>query len=333
MKKIICLLLTVCLLAALLTGCATDTGRSGKRSLVVTIFPVADWIWHVLGSQAENWEITVLLDNGADLHNYQPTAEDMVTIAGCDLFVCVGGLSDRWVDDALKNEGNPDRTVVRLLDELGSAAKVEELVEGMEPEAEAEEEEAPEIDEHIWLSLKNAEVLCGVLADKLSELDPEHAATYAASADSYIAQLRALDEQYAEMAASARHDTVVCADRFPFRYLMDDYNIKYYAAFAGCSAEVEASFETVVFLANKVDELDLQCVIQTETADGKLAHTVLDAAQSREQDVIFTLDSMQSGDFQYSAQRDIGLMLFYPDYLSIMESNLTTLRNALNAGE
>ena len=326
MKKAICGLVILCLLASMLCGCDTGANRSEKRSLVVTIFPAADWVCHVLGRQAEDWDITVLLDDGTDLHNYQPSAEDMVTIAACDLLICVGGPSDQWLDDALQNAGNPDRTVIRLIDEMGSAAKVEELVEGMEPE---EEEEEPELDEHIWLSPKNAELLCGVLAERLSELDPDHAKDYAQSAEDYIEKLRALDQDYAEMVQAAKHNTVVCADRFPFRYLMDDYGINYYAAFLGCSAEVEASFETVVFLANKVDELDLHGVIQTETSDGKLARTVLESAESGALDAIFTLDSMQSGQVSTSS----GPELFYPGYLQIMEENLKTLRAALNAGD
>ena len=330
MKKTICLLLALLLTASLLSGCgpSIDTAhpKNAERSIVATIFPIADWVWHVLGDQADKWSITVLEDNGADLHSYQPTAEDMVQVADCDLFLCIGGESDKWMNDALNNGGNPARRILKLIDELGSTAVTEELIEGMEPE---DEEEEPALDEHIWLSLKNAAILCDVLAKTLSEIDPEHAASYAEGAKAYIEEIDALDAKYEEMAAKAFHDTVVCADRFPFRYLMDDYHIKYYAAFMGCSAESEASFETVVFLAGKVDELDLHGVIQTETSDGKLSHTVLDNCESRELCVIFTLDSMQSGKVNYDAGSP---NLFYPDYLSIMESNLDRLSAALNAG-
>ena len=333
MKKTICLLLALLLTASLLTGCGpnidTTHPKNAERSIVATIFPIADWVWHVLGDQADKWSITVLEDNGADLHSYQPTAEDMIQVADCDLFLCVGGESDKWVDDALNNGGKPERRALKLIEKLGSAAVTEELVEGMEAEEE-EEEEGPAFDEHIWLSVKNAAILCQVLADTLSEIDPEHASSYAEASKAYIEQLNALDQRFEEMAANAFHDTVVCADRFPFRYLMDDYHINYYAAFLGCSAESEASFETVVFLAGKVDELNLHGVIQTETSDGKLSHTVLDNCESKEHCVIFTLDSIQSGKVGYSPGGSPEP--FYPDYLSIMENNLDLLSGALNAG-
>ncbi len=334
MKKTICLLLAALMLCTILTGCGTDTMRKDARpTIVVTIYPIADWLWHVLGKEAGNWDIQVLLDNGADLHSYQATADDMIKIASCALFICVGGESDKWVNDALNNGSNPERQVLKLIDCLGEAAKTEELVEGME--AEEEEEEEPELDEHIWLSLKNAALLCETIGQTMEQLDPEHAEVYQASTQDYVEKIRALDQRYEQMAAEAKHHTVVCADRFPFRYLMDDYHLDYYAAFAGCSADAEASFETVVFLANKVDELDLQCVIQTETADGKLSHTVLENAKSRELCVIFTLDSMQSGDWKTASEdmQEAGAMYFWPDYLDRMEENLNQLQAALNTGD
>ena len=165
MKKYISLILAALLALVSLTGCSTgnanDAGND-KIQIVTTIFPEYDWVMNVLGSNPGNAEVTILLDNGVDLHSYQPSVDDIVKITSADLFIYVGGESDEWVEDALNEATNKDMVVVNLLDVLGSDVKEEEIVEGMEAEEEEEEsegEEGPEYDEHVWLSLKNAEKL------------------------------------------------------------------------------------------------------------------------------------------------------------------------------
>ena len=261
MKKMIALLLALLMAVGMLAGCAKqnddDTDDTNdKLSIVTTIFPEYDWVKAVLGDKAEHAEITMLLDNGVDLHSYQPTADDIVKISDCDLFLYVGGESEGWVEDALKNSTNKDRKVINLLDVLGDKVKSEEVVEGMQEEeheheegeehedGEAHEHEEEASDEHVWLSLKNAEVLVGAISNALQELDAENKEIYAANADAYVKKLSALDAEYQTAVDNATCKTVLFGDRFPFRYLVDDYGLNYYAAFVGCSAETEASFET-----------------------------------------------------------------------------------------
>ncbi len=290
-----------------------------KISVVTTIFPIYDWVREIAGDG--DVEITMLLDTGVDLHSYQPTAQDILKIASCDVFAYVGGESDAWVDGALAGAPNPDRTVVNLLEALGDDIKAEEHVEGMEAEEEEEEdEEGVEYDEHVWLSLRNAQKLVRALADALSQADPDRAEAYAANADAYIEKLAALDAEYAAAREGADFDTILFGDRFPFRYLADDYDLDYYAAFAGCSAESEASFETIVFLAGKVDELGLGTVLTIEGTDHRIAETIVENTQAKDAKVL-SLDSMQSvtaGDVQGGAT-----------YLGAMEGNLDALKQAL----
>ena len=321
----ICAVIIICSLASCGKSAVTPEGGAEKLRIVTTIFPVYDWVKNILGDKASSADITVLLDSGVDLHSYQPTADDIVRISTCDVFIYVGGESDEWVEDALAGAGNPDIISVNLIDELGAGAKAEEIKEGMEAEeeeaGEAEEEEE-EKDEHIWLSLKNASVLCNAICDKICQADPGNADAYKANAASYVERINALDKEYEAAVQSAKVKTVVFGDRFPFRYLVDDYGIDYYAAFVGCSAESEASFKTVVFLAGKLDELGLKYVLQIESADGKLAQSVIDASQDKGREIL-TLDSMQStiaSDIENGA-----------DYLTIMESNLGVLKTAIEA--
>ena len=271
MKKILALLLALWIPAAVLSGCAPqdDSAASNKLNIVTTIFPAYDWVGEILGDETDRAEITMLLDSGVDLHSYQPTVDDIVKISDCDLFLYVGGESDGWVDDALKNAPNKERKVIRLLDVLGDSAKAEETVEGMQEEEHDHEEEA-EYDEHIWLSLKNAQVLVAAISEALQETDPARKDTYAANAAAYAEKLSALDGEYRAAVDSGKYKTLLFGDRFPFRYLADDYGLDYYAAFPGCSAETEASFETVSFLAGKMDALGLPCVLTIEGTSTRL---------------------------------------------------------------
>ena len=505
MKKIITLVLALAMAVSLFTGCGkknnAETGESdsNKLSVVTTIFPEYDWVREILGGKAESTDLTMLLDNGVDLHSYQPTADDIVKISDCDLFIYVGGESDEWVKNVLKNAVNKKMKVINLLEMLGDSVKMEEIVEGMQEdghdhghshdeqltendiedrtlsdfagawkslhpfllngdldrfcEHRAEEDEdssttkdtywekykaswqcdaekisingdtitftyadgktvsaeytyagyqpkrndegkirsvryqfettsadAPkyvqfndhghepgkaehfhiyfgndgfdalmsdktnpffvkdalsvedildelmghdhgeEKDEHVWLSLKNAKTLVGAIADALQELDPDNKDTYAANASAYIEELSALDGAYQSAVDGAARKTVLFGDRFPFRYLVDDYGLSYYAAFAGCSAESEASFETVSFLAKKVDELKLPCVLTIEGKNHKLAETIVQSTAGKNQKVL-TMDSMQSMTSKDAANG--------ATYLSVMEQNLSVLKEAL----
>ena len=321
MKKILALLLALWIPAAVLSGCAPqdDSAASNKLNIVTTIFPTYDWVREILGAETDRAEITMLLDSGVDLHSYQPTVDDIVKISDCDLFLYVGGESDGWVDDALKNAPNKERKVIRLLDVLGDSAKAEETAEGMQEEEHDHEEEA-EYDEHIWLSLKNAQVLVAAISEALQETDPARKDAYAANAAAYAEKLSALDGEYRAAVDSGKYKTLLFGDRFPFRYLADDYGLDYYAAFPGCSAETEASFETVSFLAGKMDALGLPCVLTIEGTQHKIAETIVQNTAQKNQQIL-TMDSMQAVTANDAAS---GV-----SYLSIMEKNLSVLKKAL----
>ena len=324
MKKTIFIMIAVLMMGCMSACGAGSADKAGadseKLSIVTTIFPEYDWVMNILGDNPSGAQVTMLLDNGVDLHSYQPTAADILKIADCDVFVYVGGESDEWVEDALKEATNSEMIVVNLLKSLGEAAKEEELVEGMEAGHDHDHDEEAEYDEHVWLSLKNASALTDVIADALSEADPAGAETYAANVKAYQEELAALDAQYQAAVSEGSQDTVLFGDRFPFRYLIDDYGLSYYAAFAGCSAETEASFETVTFLAARLDALGLHTVLTIEGSEGRIAQTIIQNTSSKDQQIL-ALDSMQA-----TTGRDAAAGV---TYLSIMEKNLDTLKEAL----
>ncbi|MBP3710811.1 MAG: ZinT/AdcA family metal-binding protein [Treponema sp.] len=501
MKKILAVIMTVAMLFFSVACTKTKSVDDGKLKIVTTIFPEYDWVREIMGEQAKHADITLLLDNGVDLHSFQPTAKDITKIANADLFIYVGGESDEWVEDALAESVNKNMKVINLLEVMGERAKEEELVEGMEEghshhhhhhhhdfadsdvkdrtlsewagswqsvypylldgtldkvmEHKAEEngdrtakeykdyyatgyktdvgtinidetsiefvngtkrdkavykysgfyirtspsgsrqarykfekaeaggdapryvvfsdhEIAPttpehfhlywgnssfeplvneatnfptyypaslskqeivdemighdhgheaEYDEHVWLSLRNAQVLCAAIADALCELDKENTTAYMANYIAYREKLAAVDREYMTAINASKRGTLLFGDRFPFRYLVDDYGLNYYAAFSGCSAETEASFKTIAFLAGKVDELDLQSICTIESGDKKIARTIVENSKEKSANII-TLDSMQSttmNDIKNGAT-----------YLGIMEQNLAELKLALN---
>lgn len=357
--------------------------ETNKLKVVTTIFPEYDWARQIIGEKADNVELTLLLNNSVDLHSYSPSVKDIAKISEADIFVYVGGESDEWVVDVIKNAKNPNMKVINLVEVLGDRVKNEEIVEGMEHEhhhdhdahghdehhhgheehGHEEHEHSHEAhehghdhhhdahnhdehghddhdehddehvhdhdehhhheeekDEHVWLSLRFAKILCGAIADALCEKDAANAAVYQKNLASYTAKLDALDEKYTDLVKNSSKKVVVFGDRFPFRYLVEDYGLKYYAAFTGCSAESEASFKTIVFLSEKVNELGLNSVCQIESGNGKIAKTVISNSKNKKAKVV-TFDSLQS---TTAKQIKKGAT-----YLGAMEKNLEVLKEVL----
>ena len=347
--RIVYMITAMLFMAVFFAGCnhgSQIAGNNEKLQIVTTIFPAYDWVENVLGDNPAGAEVTMLLDNGVDLHSFQPTAEDIVKISTCDVFVYVGGESDEWVKDALQEAVNKDMVVINLMEGIGNRAKEEEFVEGMQEDSHEHaghedadhedyedhedagheeehhhDEEETEYDEHIWLSLQNAEICVNIISEKLSEKDPVNKEVYTNNAMQYNSELKSLDEKYRDVAENADVKTLLFADRFPFRYLTEDYGIDYYAAFIGCSAETEASFETVTFLANKTDELGLKHILVIESSDGKIAETVISNTKEKNQQIC-RMDSLQS---VTAKDRESGVT-----YLSVMQNNLEVLKEALS---
>lgn len=324
MKKAIACLLAALSLLPLFAACADneDAADDGTIHIVSTIFPSYDWMREILGDDADHVNLTLLLDSGTDLHSYQPTTDDIITLSTADMVIYVGGTSDEWVADAVQAANNENLVAVNLIDILGDAVKEEDIVEGMQNDHEEDEKdhEEPELDEHVWLSLKNAQIFCEYFSEKLGEIDPEHTSVYETNAQAYLSRLNALDDEYTSVAANSSFAVLLFGDRFPFRYLMDDYGLAYYAAFPGCSAETEASFETVIFLAEKVNELDLHSVVILESSAESIADTIIGSTAKKNQEIVVfhSMQSVKAVDIEAGTT-----------YLSIMESNLEALKQAL----
>ncbi len=337
-----------------LSGCSQESDNSSEYSIVVSTFHEYDWVMEVLGEERDSFEVTLITDSGDDLHSYAPTAADIATIGSADLFIYNGGHSHSWVADVIAEPTNENFRSLNVVESLGDAVKPEVAVDGMQIDsAEDDHDHSEEAhdheeddhdhseethdheeddhghseeanahdDEHVWMSLHNAMTACEVLAEEIGALDAENADIYVENANAYIQTLSALDQDYKDVIAEAEKDTLIFADRFPFLYLMDDYDIEYFAAFQGCSTETEASFETVTFLAEKVNALDVDELLIMEGGLVELAETV-NSSSDKQNCEILTLNSMQA-----VSQEDIDAGATYYKY---MEENLEVIKKALN---
>lgn len=302
-----------------------------RLRIVCTTFPQYDWVSELIEGNEAQFSLTLLMDKGGDLHNFQPSALDIARVSECDLFIYVGGESDGWVEDALKEAVNPDMRVLNMMEAIQGRLVEEEHVEGMEEAAHvkegfhADEDHEQEYDEHVWLSLRNAEQIVEEIAAQLAVMDSGNAGLYQRNCDRYTTALRALDIQFEQAVRAGTKDTLLFADRFPFRYFVEDYGLKYYAAFNGCSAETEAGFGTVAYLINKLDALELNAVVVLDGSDDRLARVVIENTRDgSHHDVrrqIYILNSMQS-----VSRREMQAGLCY---LNVMEENLKVLKKVL----
>ncbi|MDO5310862.1 MAG: metal ABC transporter substrate-binding protein [Clostridia bacterium] len=300
--------------------CACGSGRGaadGKIKVVCTSYPMYDWVKNIIGD-CDSAEVSLLFENGVDIHSYQPSAEDIIRISGCDLLVYNGGVSDKPIEEILKKSADNTEGFSCMENLNGSI-----LAEREDIAAEHEDhEEHDAVDEHIWLSLRRAEKICTALAEKLSELDAKNGDKYRENAEKYVEKLAALDDEYKKVCEAAPGKTLIFADRFPFLYLADDYGLECTAAFPGCSSETEASFDTVLKLAQKLKDTGVKYVLTTDNSDKKTAEAVISAAGVSDVGIL-EMNSMQA-----VSDRDIQAGAAY---LSIMEDNLGVLKTALGA--
>lgn len=316
----LCIAAMATIVVMMLTGCKnTYKDQTDKINIVCTTFAQYDWVREIAGDNMSGINL-VLLGNGADMHSYQPTTGDILTISDADMFIYVGGISEEWVKNVQKQSENPNMIVINMMDVLGNQLYEEEHIEGMEEEHEHDHSEVIEYDEHVWLSLRNAIKICESIKDGLVTLDNANEEEYNTNYNNYVNKLEEVDKEYEMAVDNASCKTLLFGDRFPFIYMIKDYGLKYYAAFVGCSAETEASFETVTFLANKLDELNLPAILIVEGSKVNLAKTINESTKNGNYP-IYTLDSMQNVTIDNIENGKT--------YIDTMKSNLEILKKAL----
>lgn len=351
LKRVVLVTLAAILLISLcavgFSSCASLSLYSegdGALKVVSTIFPLFDFAREVGGGRVS---LTLLQDNGTDLHNYTPTSATLDALSSADVLIFVGGISDEaWIDDAIAASGNDKLIKLCLMDYIAPVhAEISEDWQGEEHEHEDEGEHGDAhgdelddghegddghdhggsheghvhlADEHVWTSVRNAMSMTEAICEAFSSADADGAEYYSARAEDYIQRLSLLDGELEEIFENRKESMAVVADRFPFVYLFHDYYVPYLAAFSGCSTETRASFDTQLTLIKAVRENSLSCVLVTESGDGILAKTVSVETGC----FIASIDSMQSvkrSDIEGGAT-----------YISIMQKNISVLREVFS---
>ena len=337
-KRKICSVLIAGILSVgmILTGCGAgqpggqsqkkETEAEKKLKVVTTIFPQYDFVRQIAGDQVE---LQMLLKPGEETHSYEPTPQDIIAIQNCDLFIYVGGENDAWVEDILESMPDNGRKTLKLTDCVDTVE--EEQKEGMKEERDHDHEDGQdqdshdeeshsvhEIDEHVWTSPVNAEKIVEVLADQLEELDQKNAAVYKENAAEYEEKLQELDGQFREVVENADSRLLIFGDRFPFRYLAEEYGLDYYAAFSGCASDTEPSAATMAFLINKVKEEKVPTVLKMELSNDNIAKAIAEATGT-DVKVFYSCHNLTAQEFKDGET-----------YLSMMEKNVETLKEVLN---
>jgi zinc transport system substrate-binding protein len=307
------------LFAALLCAFVSGAEAAEKLKIITTIFPQYDFARQITGGEAD---VVMLLRPGSESHSFEPTPQDIIKISGCDLFVYGGGESDDWAErilDAAEESAGRKINVVALMSLVDAVE--EEIIEGMQEEAEEEDEgegHEEEYDEHVWTSPANAVKIVNALTDRLCELDKSRAELFRRNADAYVEKLVSLGGEFKDIVSKGKRNVIVFGDRFPFRYFADEYGLKYFAAFPGCSTETEASAATVAFLIDKVKAERIPAVFYIEFSNAKIADAISESTGAVTM-LLHSCHNVTREDFE----RGVG-------YLELMSANAEALRKALN---
>lgn len=310
-KKItIGLLLLLSILILTSCGSNIETKEDTKLKVVTTIFPAYDFVRNIGEDKLNN---KLLIKPGSETHSYEPSPKDIIDIEKSDLFIYVGGESDAWVEKILSSMDKDQKNIIRLID--GIDLVKEEIVEGMTV---SHEEDDDEYDEHVWTSIRNSEKIVENIYEKLAELDKENKEFYKENKDKYINELDMLDKELEKVVKNAKNDTVLFADRFPFRYLFEDYNLKYYAAFPGCAEQTEPNPSTIKYLIDKVKSEDIDSIFYIEFSSENLANMIIEDTNAKKY-LLHSAHNVSKEDFD----NNIG-------YIDIMKENIKNLEEALN---
>ena len=326
MKKVLKVMIVAIMVFGIvgLTGC-NKNNKNNKLTIISTSFPGYDFA-RAITKDNDNVEVKMLLKPGAEMHDFEPTPQDIKNIKNSDIFIYVGGDSDEWIEDVLDDIDTDKTKIIKLMDLVNIVE--EEHVEGMEEhhhdeddeehEEEHEHEEEIEYDEHVWTSPINAITITNKLKDEVVKIDNENKELYEKNASNYVNELTNIDNEIKDIVKNGKRKEIIFGDRFPLRYFVDEYGLSYYAAFPGCSEQTEASAKTISFLINKVKEDKIPVVFHIELSSGKIANAIAKETGAKVLE-LKTAHNISQKDF------DAGVT-----YVDIMKDNIKVLKEALN---
>lgn len=308
MKKVYILLIV--LTTIFFVGCSNKNSKA-SFTVIASNFPGYDFARAII-KDVDDAEVKMLLSPGGEIHDFEPTPQDIINIKNSDVFIYVGGESDSWIDDILDDIDTSKTKVIKLMDLVNVVE--EEEVEGMEED----EEEEVEYDEHVWTSPVNAITIVNKLTSEFIKIDPTNSEKYTTNAKEYVAKIEEIDNEIKEIVINAKRTELVFGDRFPLRYFTDQYGLTYRAAFKGCSEQSEASAKTITYLINEIRAKNIPVVLHIELSNKSIATTIAEETGAK---------VMEFNSAHNISQDDFESGLTYVD---IMKKNIEVLKEALN---
>lgn len=314
-RKVLRLFLLLTLVMCMMSGCGVtkDLNENGRLKVVTTIFPPYDFVRQVAGDKVQ---INMLLKPGEESHSYEPTPQDIIAIQKSDLFIYVGGENDAWVEEILSSLDQSNLKTLRLVDCVDTVT--EEHIDGMKEERGHSDE--AETDEHVWTSPQNAMAIVNKIGVMLESLDGNHLEIYRENRKQYIEKLEKLNEQFGEITFHTLQKTLIFGDRFPFRYFAEDYGLSYYAAFPGCASDTEPSASTMAFLINMVEKEKVPVILKMELSNDNISKAIAESTNTKVK-TFYSCHNLTAHQFEKGET-----------YLSLMEKNVETLKEALHYG-
>ncbi len=315
-KYIALLLLLFSLALGVFTAC-TETGEGGKKTIICSAFAQYDFTLNILGERAEDFDVKYLLESGSDMHSYSNSVSvsDKMAILSSDLFITVGGSSEKWIDDMLSENEGENVKLLRLIDFVGELV----CTGGKGHEAHGHEH-ADDCDEHIWLSPKRALMMCDAICEEICTLDSENAPLYRENCEKYCEKLSELDKKCEGIFSNENSPYLLFADRFPFVYLTNDYGVSYSAAFSGCSSETGATYETVATLVSVIKEKNIKVLLTLEKGSSDISKTLISEAKRDDitAEKLFSMQNVGKKDMENGFS-----------YLFAMQENLKVFEKAV----
>ena len=302
------IILVIALFVVMVVTSKTNKAESEYIEIYATSYPSYDFARAIV--KDTHISVQQIITPGTDLHSFEPAPEDLLYLNKSKIIVATCGESEKWLDEISAFIDAEKTEKICIMDYVDAAKESDKNI--LQPEKKTTDE----YDEHVWTSPKNAIKIVKALKERIKTVFPEQSEQIDKNTDEYISKLEELDKSFEKLAQSATKPLIV-ADRFPFYYLVHDYNLDYYAAFPGCAEESEASASTIAKLIDIVKEKQISTIFTIELSDQKVAKTIAEATGA-EVSILHSAHNITSNDYENGAT-----------YYDLMKYNLGILEKAL----
>lgn len=311
LKKLAIILATV-----LLAGCGSDANtkvEDNKLSVYTSFYPLYDFATKVGGDYVN---VINMVPAGMEPHDYEPSAREVAALENADVFIYNGLGMESWTDKVLDTLQNEELIVVEASENIALLEGHDDEGKGIHDEEEEDHDhDHGQFDPHIWLSIKNAKQEMANIKDAFIAADPEHKAVYEANYATYVAEFDALDAKYEEVLGSVTNKNLVVAHE-AFSYLCHDYGLTQ-MAIEGLASDSEPDPARMAEIVEFAKENSVKVIFFEELVSSKVADTIA-------KEIGATTSVLNPLEGLTKEQLEAG-----EDYLSIMEQNLTVLKEAL----